>query len=207
MRVGEHCGATVARECATWDVRLLDGFEARRDGTTVAFPPAQQQLIAFLALDAGTPAREHVATSLWPETPDDRAAANLRTTVWRLRRRGGDLLESQANALRLRKTVRVDVDDAMALAYRLLADPDSADADSLRGEVLPGWDQPWVHAARERFHHLRVHAIEQRAAHLVTAGRRDAALQLAAAAVAIDPHRESARRLLLAAEAPTTSGG
>lgn len=207
-----------------WTLQLLDGFEARRDDEVVAFPAAQQRLIAFLALDDGTAGREYVAGSLWPETSDHRAAANLRSALWRLRRPGCDLLAPHARDLRLDPRVRVDAREAIATSYRLLADPgrgdpdgqaDAADdfdaaafdgdtdalsADALIGELLPGWEEPWVRSARERLRQLRAHALEARGAQLVAAGRITSAVHLAEAAVAADPGRESAHRLLLAAQ-------
>lgn len=53
---------------------LLDAFELRCDGEPVSLPPSAQRL---LALHDRPLLRPYVAGTLWLDTPDERASANL----------------------------------------------------------------------------------------------------------------------------------
>jgi DNA-binding SARP family transcriptional activator len=64
-------------------------------------------------------------------------------------------------------------------------------------ELLPGWDEPWVLSARTELDLLRIHALEAAGAALLLSGRVGEACEAALAAVALDPLRESATRLLI----------
>ena len=65
----------------------------RADGRVVAVEPKDALLLAYLALEGPTP-RRVLASLLWPDVDGDRARANLRQRLYRLRRSvGRDLLE------------------------------------------------------------------------------------------------------------------
>ena len=64
------------------EIRLLGGFEVRRDGEVVSGFESQKAraLLAYLALQAGERVpRERLASLLWSERPDDSARRNLRS--------------------------------------------------------------------------------------------------------------------------------
>ena len=69
----------------------------------------------------------------------------------------------------------------------------------LRGapDLLPGWYDDWVHFERESLTQLRLHALERLSGQRLTAGRYAEALALAMAAVATEPLRDSAHRLVV----------
>jgi DNA-binding SARP family transcriptional activator len=190
-----HEGVTLA---------LLDAFELRCAGDSVELPPSAQRLLALLALHERPLRRPHVAGTLWLDTPDERASANLRSSLWRLNRPGPKLVEATSLQLCLAPEIRVDVRETAVLAHRLLAASGSAegaeidlDPARLTGELLPDWYDDWVLIERERLRQLSLHALEALGERLLAAGRLGEALEAALAAVAMEPLRESAHRLLI----------
>jgi DNA-binding SARP family transcriptional activator len=187
---------------------LLGGFELRLDGEPVPVSSGSQRLVAFLALNDRLLARSYVAGSMWPEVVSDRANANLRAGLWRLPRECRRLVELSARHLRLSRGVSVDLRSAGALAQRLLdyarylPDDDLSEAArvQLSDDLLPTWyDDDWVAVERERFHQLRLHALEALCEHLTAAGRHGEAVDAGLAAVRAEPLRESAHRVLIKA--------
>jgi DNA-binding SARP family transcriptional activator len=181
---------------------LLGGFELRWGEAATPAAVGVRRLLALLALrDRPTP-RWQVAGMLWPEMTEERAAGNLRSALWRLphpglvvRTGGGDLL--------LADELAVDYREAVGLAGVLLQDgpnQGALDEDSgcLSRELLPGWWDDWVLIERERFRQLRLHALEARCRCLAETGRYAQAVQAGLAAVACEPLRESAQRLVIA---------
>jgi DNA-binding SARP family transcriptional activator len=71
----------------------------------------------------------------------------------------------------------------------------------LSAELLPTWydDDDWLLVERERFHQLRLHALEALCQRLTAAGRYGQAVDAGLAAVAAEPLRESAQRTLIKA--------
>jgi DNA-binding SARP family transcriptional activator len=181
---------------------LLQGFEVRSNGTLVALPLVAQRLIAFLALQQRPVRRAYVANILWLDASEDRAHAALRTTLWRARTPGAVLVDASSTHLTLAPGVAVDHRDVAARTRRVLrrADPIvAADFDAVldAGELLPDWYEDWVLLERERFRQLRLHALEAVCDDLMKAGRHSDAAEAALAAVAAEPLRESAHRLLM----------
>jgi DNA-binding SARP family transcriptional activator len=180
---------------------LLDAFELSIDGVAVAMPPIAQRLLAFLALHERPVLREYVSGCLWSGMSTGHASASLRAELGWLPR---GLLHATATHLRLAPEVSVDLRAALDGA-RTLLDPHSQVVDGdfeeflLSGEVLPGWDDDWVLIERERLRQLRLHALEALCARLTAAGRLAEAIDAGLAAVAADPLRESAHRVLIQA--------
>lgn len=201
---GQLSTAPVARrEQTVIRLRLLDAFALEIDGVSVDLPHGTQRLLAFLALRPHALGRSFTAGSLWLDATDDRAAANLRSALWRLRHRGGSIIVTTHGTLRLDPTVWVDVREASEVARRWLGGqataPDASRSDLLQAELLPDWYDEWVVAERERFHQLRLHALEAMAERLIEMGRVGDALLAALAATTDDPLRESAQRALIKA--------
>lgn len=89
-------------------------------------------------------------------------------------------------------------------AGRLLDDdtelqPDHCDPAVLTGDLLPDWDEDWIIFERERLRQLRIHALESLCRKLSVAGHAGRAVDAGLAAVAAEPLRESAQRVLIAA--------
>jgi len=183
---------------------LLDGFDLTQGGRSVPLPLAVQRALAFLALQARPLLRLYVAGVLWPDTPEERAGANLRSTLWRLHQPAGRLVEATGQHLRLAARVRVDVHEMTSLATSLLDGCAGSEHTEYRrlcasGELLRDWYDDWVVIERERFRQLRLHALEKLCEYLTAVQRFGDAIQAGMAAVAAEPLRESAQRVLIGA--------
>jgi DNA-binding SARP family transcriptional activator len=183
-------------------VSLLNAFELRLDGRRVEVPLSAQRLLAFVALHEGPLLRLYVASTLWIDASEERAGASLRSSLWRLNRRGHKVVETTGTHLRLAPDVEVDLRRMLELAHRLLdrtataADLATAEA-ALGAELLPDWYDERLRFERERYRQVRLHALEALAEELVAAGRLGRALEAALAAVRSEPLRESAHRTLI----------
>jgi DNA-binding SARP family transcriptional activator len=183
---------------------LLDGFTLRCSGRAVRLAFMVQRLLAFLAMRGGPVRRMYVAGMLWMDTDERHANACLRSSIWRLRQPGYPLVETTDSHLRLAPTVHVDLPQARHLAHRLVdpterLDVHAVDASLLSRELLPDWYDDWVLVERERFRQLRLHALEALCERLTQAGRFAEAIETGLAAVAGEPLRESAHRVLIKA--------
>jgi DNA-binding SARP family transcriptional activator len=184
-------------------LRLLGRFDVTGvEAATVG--GAGQKLLALLAVNEGRLARWQAAELLYPDAPGEKAASNLRAVVWRLQRCRSALLNVTAAEIRLAPGITVDYWAAMSTAQRLLGyaplDARELTADmhvNLREDLLPGWSDEWLVPERERFHQLRLHAMESLCERLAAFGWFGAAVDVGLAVVAVDPLRESAQRALI----------
>jgi DNA-binding SARP family transcriptional activator len=151
---------------------LLGGFSLQDlpGAGRLNLPHQAQRLLAVLAV-AGITSRTWVAGTLWPETTEDRAHSSLRTAIWHVTRGSSTILRTQGTELGLADDIQVDI--------RALRQAD------------------WVHFERESLTQLRLHALERLSAQRLTHGRYADALALALAAVATEPLRDSAHRLVV----------
>jgi DNA-binding SARP family transcriptional activator len=160
-----------------------------------------QRVVAFIALCRQPRQRAYIAGCLWLDTPDQRAQANLRSALWRLRRGGYPLIRATASQLQLDPAVEVDLHEAEVLAERMLADEERPALDivfsAFDGDLLPDWYDDWVLLERERFRQLRLRALDVVCDQLTRSGRHREALEVGHAAVAAEPLRESAHRALV----------
>jgi len=166
-----------------------------------------QRLVAALAVRTRPADRGALASELWPEARDGRAASSLRSAVARLGDSGREIVEMAPGGLLLREDVRVDLRVARATAARLL-EPRAVDADdadlspdavALFGSpLLPDWFDAWLEPAADEWRHLRVNALEAQSDALRTRGRLHEAAWAARRAIEVDPLRETAQRCLIA---------
>jgi DNA-binding SARP family transcriptional activator len=191
----------------TLHLHLLGSFQLILNQRVLPVTIGSQRLIAFLALHDRLLPRMFIAGVLWPDVPTGRANANLRAGLWRLPAPCRPAVEQSTQNLRL-GNIAVDLRDATALAERLLdrtqhcaeGQLGSATRMELSAELLPTWyDDDWVLVERERFHQLRLHALEALCDRLITAGRYGEAIDAGLAAVTAEPLRESAHRVLIKA--------
>lgn len=189
-------------DSAAYELRLLGGFQLRRNGCDVDTLPSTERVLAFLALNDRLLPRAYVAESLWPDTTDGKAAANLRTALWRLHDAGHDIVEASSSRMRLRATLWSDVRLVETAARRHHACgevPDAGLLDEARGELLPGcWDS-WLVFERERLRMELIHLFESIGHDALARGDDFTAARAGLAAVVCDPLRESANALLIAA--------
>jgi len=183
---------------------LLGGFELGCAGRTVTVPLSVERLLAFVALQNRPVNRCFAAGTLWPDTTDERAGANLRSALWRLRRISPSLVETSATHLRLGSATAVDTHQLSSSIWRIL-DPskDPAIEDLLQvcapSDLLPGWYEEWVLVERERMRQLRLHALETLCERLAERRRFGPAVEAGLCAVQEEPLRESAQRALIGA--------
>jgi DNA-binding SARP family transcriptional activator len=179
---------------------LLGGFELRRDKSPILLAAGPQRLVAFVALHMRPLRRGYVSGSLWPDATEARAAASLRSAMWRIQRHV-PLLTTIGDKVGLASGVKVDLREASIAAQTLVdaRDLDGVEVDRslLTLELLPGWYDDWVLIERERWRQVRLHALEVRCELLAEAGRFGEALEVGLEALATDPLRESAHRALV----------
>jgi DNA-binding SARP family transcriptional activator len=183
-------------------IRLFGGFELRSEGEAVDVGPTAQRVLAFLALHDRPLARSYVAEALWSDTTDAKAAANLRTALWRLHGCGDELVTVTNSHVALADTVWVDVRVVDAAAQRHRMDgvaPPTELIDVARGELLPGcWDS-WLVFERERLRAEVIHLLEALGRCALARGDAHVGVLAGLAAVGCDPLRESANALLIRA--------
>lgn len=181
---------------------LLGGFELQAGAGTVRLPPRVQRLLAFLALQGRPLHRAYVAGRLWIDLSQDRAHGCLRTVLWRLSGPADGVVEVSSTHLALAPGVAVDARELETCIECVLhegATPSGREIDELTHvfDLLPDWYDDWILPERERLRQLRLLALEAVGDRLIGARRYAEAAVAAVAAVAADPLRESAYRLLI----------
>lgn len=183
-------------------VELLHSFAVSDGDRPVELARMSQRLVALLALRRRPLARQTLVGYLWPEVPEAKAAAKIRTAVWQTRRECEALVVSDRGRLGLGTSVAVDVrmveeiaqeGQVTSLCKRSLRDR----IDVLRGDLLPTWSEEWVMIERERVRELRLRVLEGIARTHSAAGDYVVAVEAAQAAVSIEPFRDTAQRTLI----------
>jgi DNA-binding SARP family transcriptional activator len=189
--------------CAT--LGLLGGFSLVIGDLPVALPVHAQRVLAYLALtsaDRPPYSRSALAERLWSGSTVARSQASLRTALWRIRQASQMLVNAGRDSVRLADTVDVDLHRSLAQATRLLSEdahlaPSDARPGMLTSCLLPGWEEDWLLLERERIRQVHVHALEALANRLRRLGRYVQAIEVAFAAIAAEPLRESAHAALI----------
>jgi two-component SAPR family response regulator len=153
-----------------FSLNLLGQFAVHQGDRPVELPPACQRLIALVALKRRPVHRLWVCAMLWPHAQTRRAVASLRSTMWRLRPVGADLLlQVDPQYIELSPGVSVDWHDAVDQIALLLDDSEPTGvvdpqfvAELLpllrAGELLPGLAEPWAAGERQRYRAMRMAA-------------------------------------------------
>jgi DNA-binding SARP family transcriptional activator len=196
LRLESRLSPLADRSGGTVALRLLDGFDVEVAGRSMRLPLGAQRVVAFVALHERPLQRLYVAGSLWLDSPEARAGANLRSALWRIQRLAPSLLDVDVRTLRLGAGVRVDLRDAERLAHTEL-DRGGSELGALGTDLLPDWYEDWVLIERERFRQLRLRALEAACGRLTDEGRLDEALEAGLMALSAEPLRESAHRTLV----------
>lgn len=183
---------------------LLDGFRLHIGARAVEVSDMGQRLVAYVALGGRPLCRSLVAGTLWPEKTEVRAAANLRTTLWRLNALGPTpTITCKGSSLALAAGVRLDVAVVEQHGWALIegrADkPLAVPYDSFAHELLPGWYDDWVIVARERLAQLQIRFLEALVNWMREQGDFARAIDLAMRLVAFDPLRERSQLTLIRA--------
>lgn len=186
---------------------MLGGFRLFAGDDQIAVCNGTERLLAFLGLDCQLVSRHLMAAILWPDVPERRAHASLRSALARLDGTGKRILHITTNEMRLTPDTEVDFRRAKALAQRILdpATPVAADdlgthaVDLLSHDLLPGWYDDWVLAPGAEWRQLRLHALEALSRLFLESGRHADAVAAACVAAHADPLRESACAALIRA--------
>ena len=186
------------------ELRLLGGFGLTIDGAAIDMTPAAQRLLAFVALTPRGADRAFTAFQLWPEHCEKRAKANLRSALWRLGKAPSNLTIATKCQLRLDPAVWVDARDGVRELARGGVE-EIAEAvlpfHALDSDLLPDWYDDWLMVERERLRQFRLGSLEDAARRSIQAGHFSKAIQLALAAVSIEPLRQSGHLLVIEAHA------
>lgn len=186
----------------TFYLGLIGGFSLRREGEPIHLPISAQRLVAFLALSEGPSQRSHVAGTFWPDVSEGRAMANLRSVIWRLPRPSHEIVVCDGGQLALRRDVIIDARNLSQTAFGILEARDAGNPVEFEllihaDEILPDWSDEWLLVDRERYHQIRLHALERLCEQLAATGRFGLAVEACLAALAAEPLRESAQRQLI----------
>src|SRR6516165_7807643 len=148
LQVGRPVLSTVNPDALV--VHLLAGPYVTVGTQRQEVPEGSKQLLAYVALRRRRVERRHVAGTLWPFGDEERAAGNLRSALWRLRRAGINVLVADKWSLALHSHVIVDLHvmdqwatrliEGSAFAQDLAISPSVADA----LDLLPGWYDDWA---------------------------------------------------------------
>lgn len=196
-------------------VELLGHFYLKADGEiiTAVRTQRQQALLAYLILYRHRPQlRQQIALDLWGEFPRDRAQANLRRDLYRLRH----LLPEIDSCLQIdTKTLhwlgssptQVDVIELEAHLQQAKASHQpniqrfhlEQVARLYQGELLPTCDDQWILPLREQFQQQAFDAIERLLALLEQQQEYTQAITLASKLVHLDPLHEAGYQALMQA--------
>ena len=185
-------------------LEILSGFRLSVGGQPAALPLGAQRVIAFLAVHPRPLQRLYVAGSLWADSDEPHANASLRSALWRAQRTGAAIVLATPTHLELSPAVHVDLPAATGLLNSAVDGRGPLDPETVRracglGDLLPDWYEDWLAIEQERYRQLRLHALETLAKRLGSERRWPEAIQVALAAVAAEPLRESAHRLAITA--------
>ncbi|HYI34939.1 MAG TPA: bacterial transcriptional activator domain-containing protein [Glaciibacter sp.] len=185
-----------------WELNLLGYWQLRLNGQPQEVGSRQQRLLSALAL-VGSRSRAFLADLLWPDSPESQAAGNLRASVFRVSHQLPHLIQASPGSLALNPQVAVDVHRVRALMREIEVGgtPSSMPIDAIdclrRADLLPGWYEDWVIFEQERLRQQRIDSLENLARRCLARGDITSAKDAAAAAIAIEPLRESAHLLLV----------
>lgn len=182
-------------------IRTLGPLEIDIAGAAVALPAGRRVrgLLAWLALHPGQHPRSRLAGWLWPDVPEPKARASLRSAVWALRcalgPTGSAFLVSDRQSVGLRdEGVSVDLAE-----FRALADAGRLReaAGLCRGELLYQFDDDWAFEAREAHSERLAQVLAALASEAAAAGEKREALRWARWRAAVTPLDENAGRDLI----------
>jgi DNA-binding SARP family transcriptional activator len=186
-------------------IGLLGGFECSCSRQRISLPLGAQRLLALLALKEGGVHRSAAAERLWPDSPPARAASNLRSALWRARYiMETRVIMCEGPRLRLVPAVCVDLHLVQTRGQQALESGQAVvDLDydalvtALSRELLPEWTDDWLVLERQRWEQVRLHLLEGVAQKLRYGEHYLGALKAALAAVAVEPVRETAHRIII----------
>ncbi|MFD6352046.1 ATP-binding protein [Nocardia tengchongensis] len=181
-------------------IHAFGELEVDLDSDPVALPRGHlvRSLLVWLALHPGPHPRARLCGQFWPDAPDGKARASLRSAVWALRIALGsaaELLHTDRDVIELRRD-EVWVDalefDRLRAAGRL-----EQAVTICRGELLAAHDEDWVRRSRDEYGRRLGVALAGLAAAAESGGELARALDWARRRVTVRPLDEEAGRELI----------
>ncbi len=160
-------------------------------------------LLGLLALHRGVPVdRSWLAGTLWPESTEQQALANLRLNLSHLRYALGDhrtvLGQTGNRYLSLDVTAcRCDVVQFFEYSQSLQPTDLVRCMDLYQGSLMPSCELAWVHAERSRLEHEFVACVEQLARMQIKMCEYGEAINTLERGVEVDPYNETLMRMLI----------
>jgi predicted ATPase/DNA-binding SARP family transcriptional activator len=199
--------STIKEPASSLAIALFGTLDVRLQGQPLQRSHSQktQWLLALLVLQEGRAVdRGWLAGTLWPDSSEEQAAANLRRNLWYLRQ----ALGSEGHRLESPVSGKLRLELVGAEADVLVFDEAIArgDARSLeravalhRGPLLQGCGEEWVLQEREAREQAYLAALETLAAAATASGEHATAVHHLRRLVTGDPLRDSAHRALMQA--------
>lgn len=196
----------------TLKIYLLGQFKLQADSLPIELPsrPAQS-LLAYLVLNSGVAQRrEKLASLQWPDTTESNARSYLRQALWRIRKAlesGSLAAESYLQISDISVTFDIqsdywlDTDCFLKKEYQQPIDALIETVRLYRGELLPGFYDPWVILERDRVQAAFQQRMDLLLNCLIEAGRWNDALEWAEEWIRLDYSPEPAFRALMSAYA------
>jgi predicted ATPase/DNA-binding SARP family transcriptional activator len=197
--------SVVALDAPVLEVRLFGQPSVLVGGTDITASLSKRALwmLGILALSDGKQIdRQHLASTLWPDSSESAALYNLRQTLAAVRRELGDAKDLCAASA---KSVSLCASDALhvdVIAFDRLSS--SEDPHALEEAValyrepfLLGCEEPFAVVARERRELAFLSAAERLAAHYRSREDYQAAAAVLRRILSEDPYRESACRSIM----------
>jgi DNA-binding SARP family transcriptional activator len=200
---GQEAGIASAEAHA--HITLLGCFRLIVDGHQIFLPLSAERVIVALAVSLGDKDRSALGSMLFPDIRRPHVSASLRAALWRAKRASPrPIIASNGQRLSISEGAVVDLDHWTRCARSFTALPridpavDYAQSvEAFSSELLPSWSDDWLSRERQRWDHVRIHALERMTEHLGADGRHAEAIEAGLAAVAVDPYRETAHRALI----------
>lgn len=184
---------------ASWRLELLGHAYLQGAHQALMLERKTAGVLAYLALEGET-TRSKLAGLLWSDATEDRARANFRQCLYRLKKSLGADMIHEGDPLRLEPTVQVDAVQLESSSFL----GDDGLALSTNGELLEGLDyedQPdfleWLSQSRERFRSLSSEALRREIVRLEQNFDFAAALEQSERWVTREPLLEEAYRTLM----------
>lgn len=188
-------------------IRLFGGFEVKVNGSPL--PPLRtrkgQWLLALLVLRSNREvARDWLAGTLWPDSPERLAGANLRNALYNLRLALGP--EARRLLSPTPHSLRFDLSDAwcdlIVFDAAIVQGDDPALEEAMQlyqGILLEECTEEWVFQERRIREESYIKALETLATHALNRSEAAQAIPFLKKIVAVDPSREDAQCQLMEA--------
>ncbi|HEY9291024.1 MAG TPA: BTAD domain-containing putative transcriptional regulator [Microlunatus sp.] len=183
-------------------LEVLGHWELTADGRRIGLGQREQRLLGLLTV-RHSGSRSLVAGTLWPDSSEALALANLRSAVWKVQHQLPGIIDSGRVELALHPMVRCDVTALRTMIKTCQSDPAKITVDDLAmlaaPPLLPGWKDEWVLLERERIRNRQLAALQLVARERAAAASFGIAEMAAEAATRLEPLSEDTVELLITA--------